>query len=155
MFLFKQHMVNQMKAYKRILLPVDFSEPCKVASDRAREVADLYDAEVIMLHVIDYLPPTYVSVQLPKEFASKEFLLDKAKKHLAEWASATGFEQSEQIIETGQPKKAIVNIIESLGCDLAILAPHADSAFVRFFGSVTNAVAQNSNCDILVVRAES
>ena len=141
-----------MNAYKKILLPIDFSPACELAAERARDMAEFYGAELSAIHVIDYLPPAYVTVELPKELSSKEFLLEKATTHLKEWVVKNGLEKCERIIETGQPKKVLTQIIKDREFDLVILVPHTDSAFVRFFGSVTNAVAQNTECDVLILR---
>jgi universal stress protein A len=143
-----------MSGYNHILVPTDLSENVNPAARQAKEIATLHDAKITLLHIINYLPPGYVSVELPAEFASKEFLLEKAKKRMAEWADSQGLGDCEQIIETGQPKKIIVNLMEQKECDLVVLAPHDESGFTRFFGSVTNAVAQSAKSDVLIVRPE-
>lgn len=143
-----------MNAYKHILVPTDFTESCKRATERAREVAEFYKADITFLHIINYLPPGYVAVELPAEYASKEFLMDKAGKLLDEWADEHGLGNSKKIVETGQPKKVIVKTMQSTECDLVVLAPHAESGFAQFFGSVTNAVAQSTKGDVLIVRTE-
>jgi len=143
-----------MTSYKHILVPTDLSDSCNPAAQQAKELAALYDAKVTLVHIINYLPPGYVSVELPAEFASKEFLLKKAKVRMEEWAESQGLGDCERIIETGQPKKVIVQLMEDQKCDLVVLAPHDESGFTRFFGSVTNAVAQSAKADVLIVRPE-
>ena len=143
-----------MKAYKRILVPTDFTDSCKRAAERAREVARYYGSEITLLHIINYLPPGYVAVELPAEYASKEFLLGKARQLMDEWAAEQDLGDCEKIIETGQPKKIIVKTMEKINCDLVVLAPHAESGFAQFFGSVTNAVSQATKGDVLIVRPE-
>ena len=143
-----------MNSYKKILVPVDFSDPCKAACDRAKELAEHSDVKIIMLHIIDYILPNYASAELPQELVTRKTLMKKAKEQLEAWASKLGLESSEQIINIGKPKSEIAKMIECSHCDLVILAPHTDNAFARFFGSVTNSVAQNSDCDVLIVRKE-
>ncbi len=142
-----------MASYKKILLPVDFSKPTSHAAERARQLADHYGAELITLHVVDYIPPAYVSVELPSKAYTKEMLVEKATEYMKEWLEENGLQDRKNLIEVGKPKKIIPQVIDNLNIDLVVLAPHDDSAFVRLFGSVTNAVAQHTECDVLILKS--
>lgn len=141
-----------MNAYKNILLPLDFSKTSVYAAERAREIAHNYDADLIILHIINYLPPAYVAIELPAELRSKEFMLGKATSHINEWTAEHGLTGFRKIVEIGQPKKVITRVIKELAIDLVVLAPREDNSLVRLFGSVTNAVVHHNDCDVLILR---
>ena len=45
-----------MREYKKILLAVDITEGSEKIAERARDVAERYGAEAILLHVVEYVP---------------------------------------------------------------------------------------------------
>ena len=68
--------------YLNILVPVDFSEPNKLAIRKAKEVQGDGNADLILAHVIDYAPPSYVKPLLPDLLASEEVMIERAQAHL-------------------------------------------------------------------------
>ena len=141
-----------MKSYKKILVPTDLTESCAVAAQQAKQIAEAFGGEVNVLHIIDYLPPAYVAVELPAEFASKKFVVERATASLNEWADKNGLSDCNKVVDTGHPKKTILKQIKDLEPDLVVLAPHHEDGLSLFFGSVTNAVAQSADVDILIAR---
>ena len=112
-----------MSLYRNILVPTDFSSRCAGAAQRARNLSALSDGNITLLHVIDYLPPGYAAVELPRELVSKEFMVEKAKAHLDEWASENGLDDCEKIVEAGHPKRSVVEYAERTNADVVVLAP--------------------------------
>ena len=45
-----------MREYKKILLAVDITEGSEKIAERARDVAERYGAEGILMHVVEYVP---------------------------------------------------------------------------------------------------
>ncbi|MBX2869524.1 MAG: universal stress protein [Acidiferrobacterales bacterium] len=141
-----------MKTYTHILLPLDFSEKAVCAAERARELAHFYDANLSILHAIDYMPPTYMAAEIPATLSSKAYLVEKARAHLDQWATENDLEDCLKIVEIGPPKRVIIQAIKDNAYDLVLLSPNDNSVIGRFFGSVTNAIAQNTDCDVLILR---
>ncbi len=141
-----------MKTYKKILLPLDFSKNSAYAAERAKELAQFYGAELCVLHIIDYIPPIYVAAEIPAELSSEKKLTAKAQAHLDEWTNDHGLTDCPRMVEIGQPRKIIPKLIKDMNFDLVLLTPNDDNVIVRFFGSVSNAVAQHSDCDVLILR---
>ncbi len=46
-----------MSNYKTILIPTDLSEASEPAADRAKSLADLSGAKIVLLHIVDYFLP--------------------------------------------------------------------------------------------------
>ena len=138
--------------YQHILLPVDFSESNILAAKQTGMLAEFNNAKVTLLHVVNYLPPRYISIELPAKLSSSEFVTSEARAHLNEWSKQQNMAEHDQVIEVGSPKKIILALTEKLGIDLIVLSPNKESGLVRLFGSVTNAVAQTCKCSVLIVK---
>ena len=141
-----------MRHFERILLCTDFSDSCENAAARARMLKHCCGAELTLVHVINYVPPAYMGVELPPMYTSTDDMEESARNHLSEWANAHELSDCQQVVETGSVKKKIVEIADQMGVDLVVLGAHGDSGIARMFGSVAHSVAQHVSCDALVVR---
>ena len=141
-----------MDNYKHILTCVDFSDPSDRAAERAKSLAENYDAKITLLHIVNYTPPVYMGVELPASVASGELLEKGARKHMTEWAESMGLSHCDQVVVSGQARNAIVNACADKDIDLVVLGAHGETGLTRLFGSVANYVTQHVECDSLIVR---
>ena len=141
-----------MTPYNHILVTTDFSKQCSAAAQRARQLASELETGITLLHVVNYIPPSYVAIELPAKTLTTEFILEKAQSRMDEWADENGLSDCDKTITIGHPKHAILDHAREIGVDLVVMAPNMESKFVHLFGSVTNAVSQSANCDVLIVR---
>ena len=77
-----------MKNYTHILLAVDFSDHADAVTERARDLADKYQAKISLLHVVDNLPivDTLDGTIIPYEIDLTEQLMESAKLRLEKLA---------------------------------------------------------------------
>lgn len=141
-----------MSTYQHILVPTDFSKYSEAAAERAVELAGLYGARVSLLHVVDYVPPRYVTVTLPEEYASESKLVERAGKYLAEWAQRVGLGDADKKVGVGSPKDQIIQAAKNLNADLIVVGSHGERGLGALIGSTTNAVLHQAPCDILSVQ---
>ncbi len=144
-----------MKSYKRILVPTDFSKPSETAAARALNLVKCFDAELTVIHIVDYVPPGYAAAELPRSLASEDALIDRASKYLADWMQNNGLAKSKHIIRTGSPKRRIVEAAKQSGTDLIVMGTHGERGLAKLLGSTTQAVMQDADCDVLAVRAQN
>jgi len=81
-----------MKAYKNVLIAIDFSESANQVIDRALEIAKQTNAKVSLLHVVDHLPPLGFGEEpliAPDWMIPEQQLLDEAKKIPAQFRRQT------------------------------------------------------------------
>ena len=45
-----------MNGYKKILLVVDLSADSSVIGERAKAIANCYQSDIVLLHVVEYVP---------------------------------------------------------------------------------------------------
>jgi nucleotide-binding universal stress UspA family protein len=141
---------------KNILVPIDFSDPCKQALKYATALAGQFDASLTLLHVIEFdivlsdLGPAGVSF-VEIETKSKESSL----KQLADWVAAEvgNRVQTETLIRTGRPYWEIVEMARSTPADLILIASHGHSSLAHVvLGSTVEHVVRHAPCPVLVIR---
>jgi nucleotide-binding universal stress UspA family protein len=144
--------------FRRILCPLDFSEPSQKALKAAVELAGQFPAELVLLHVI---PPTAPGIPADPAFAFaghenyEEALRIHAKAELT--LAAQGLPEglpSRNVIGTGHAADEIVRLAHEEAVDLIVIATHGLTGWRRLvFGSVAEKVIRHAELPVLVVPA--
>lgn len=141
--------------FRKILCPVDFSEPSREALKTAARLAADATAELTLVHV--WQSP----VRLSEETLMQSDLLEHERKQaetaLAGWkaeAESVGAKSVTIKVLAGLPWRVIVDEIASTpGYDLVVLGTHGRSGIMRvLLGSVAERVARHADCPVLLVR---
>jgi nucleotide-binding universal stress UspA family protein len=145
-----------MIGIRRILCPTDFSDPARHALDHAKALAQQYEAELTLLHVVSFaqlpaptFPPYYGyrGVQAPK-------VRDDLIRELEQLASVSRSEglQTRLLLQDGEVAKRILEQAREMSADLVVLGTHGSSGFERLvLGSVTEKVLRTAPCPVLTV----
>ncbi|WP_255149690.1 universal stress protein [Halorarius halobius] len=144
---------------RRVLVPLDDSPMADRALKQALE--DYPDAELHLLHVIDYVEAGYAAspdmgmgayIDEWEEAARNraEARFDEAR----ETARAEEFDGDvETAIEVGPPSRTIVDYAEEHDMDYVVMGSHGRSGVSRvLLGSVAESVVRRAPCPVLVVR---
>ena len=137
---------------KRVLVPVDFSEPSRKALYYALWLARPFDAEVRLLHVVEalVLPPDVEVLDL-EVFART--LNDEAAKCLSKWRKEVASESPvEEELRAGTPYREIVAAAGERNMDLIVMGPGRTGLAGLLIGSTAERVAHHAPCPVLVVR---
>jgi len=145
-----------MLIIKKILCPVDFSEPSLKGLDYAADFANLFQAELTVVYVLPLLPPTpsdpntffkvpeyerIVHAESEKEL--KEIVALRIPKNL----------NVRSYIGHGNPAKEIVRIAEEMNADLIVIATQGHTGWHHFvMGSVAEKVIRHAHCPVFAVR---
>lgn len=138
---------------RRILCPVDFSEPSTRAMEHAVRMASFFEATVHVLHVVptmfDAIEPVLIAPaetpEGPREKAARE--LAAFVQPFREWHVPI-----EQTICLGSPARDIEAAAAELPADLVVMGTHGRSGLARFvFGSVTERVMNHVACPVLAI----
>jgi universal stress protein A len=138
-----------MSAYKHILVPTDFSDYSRHAADRALELARVFAARLSVVHVVDYLPPAFISAQ--SEHTSAPEIIERAAAYLGEWANEAGLGDAEQLVTSGPAGKEIANTAKAKDVDLIVIGTSGEGGMKRLLGSTTRGVMHDSPCDVLSI----
>jgi len=143
---------------KNILVPIDLDDYAKKTVDQALALANIFDARIHLLHVIERIIPD--SLNLTKTDMRKFFELDPdAKKHATElMLDLVGDDirpgMHLQLVEIGDPQTEIIRYADKNKIDLIMMATRGFSKFDYFWswGSISEKVVRHANCPVLVIR---
>lgn len=144
--------------FRRILVPVDFSEHSNVSLVYANELAGMYDASIDVLHILEetVLPHVYgiepVAVALPE----LEDRTEQALEELTQTVKDTGGDgvPVELHVVVGHPSSDIIQFATQHQTDLIIIGTHGRSRLMRLLlGSVTEKVVRHAPCPVFTVKS--
>jgi len=144
-----------MENYKHILLAVDFYEHCEAIANRAKDLANRYQANLSIIHVVD-LPITEAGygADIPFNMDLTTELMAGAKKRLTKLAEKLGVTDDRLWLEMGSPKTEIIRVAEENNVDLIVVGSHGRHGLALLLGSTANGVLHHATCDVLAVRLE-
>ncbi len=146
-----------MPQISRIVVPIDFSEYSKKAFRYAIDLAQTFDAEMILVYVVEPIiyPADFSFGQLALPSMERE-LQDRGreqldtliKKEVPEGISARS------VIRSGKPFVEIIQTANDEQADLIIIATHGHSGIEHaLFGSTAEKVVRKSVCPVLSIRS--
>ena len=137
--------------FKTTLVPVDGSRCSKKALQRAIEIAHAFDSKIILLYVAEKSSINLLDrkeyMAMLRKFGKKT--LDDANKKLAknEIIGKSFLKEGRSIVSE------IEKIVKSEKCNLVIVGNKGLGPVTGFLlGSVSNKLAQRSNCSLLIVK---
>ena len=134
---------------KRILVPIDFSSHSMNALRYARELAQQFGAQLLLLHVIE--PLQFITVA--DVYDEQRRLSDAALAHLGEDLTRQGV-KAQLVVEAGVPSHVIAATGERSGVDLIVIGTHGRTGLAHVvIGSVAERVVRTATCPVLTVRS--
>ena len=145
-----------MDNIKKILVTTDFSDTSHAAFSLARRLAETFEAEIILLYILEVLlPPPVVEPGGLGGVAFDQQQADSASTQIEETAALLG-KDVETVITTGIPHVKIVQFAEDNEIDLIVMATHGRGFFSHaLLGSTTERVVRRAACPVLTVRDET
>jgi len=142
-------------SFKKILVPIDFSDPSRVALHQADKLAGP-DSTLVLLHVnpiggFVIMDWTYT---IPPEAISK--MQTSAGEELERWAKdlKTPTAKIKSEVALGDAANEIIHHSEK--CDLVVMGTHGRRGISRFLlGSVAERVVRGAQCSVLIARAKA
>ena len=143
--------------YQRILFPTDGSDITAKALQTALKLAQLCNAELHALAVMEPFPYSAISEMQPvppQEFFDAQQRVASARvKTVVDAAAAAGVRCQAFSVEALHPWEAILDHGKAQACDLVVMASHGRRGVsALLLGSETQKVLTHSNLPVLVVR---
>ena len=138
---------------KRILVPIDFSDPSRQALKEAVVIAKERGARLTLLHVhaiTEVAMLEFVYVEPPDKVAE---VVAAAQRQLDVWVKDEGLApgRADATVVTGSPVREILRASETH--DLIVMGTHGRSGLSHFLlGSVAERTIQGAQCSVLVVK---
>ena len=151
----KENSLNKKKTgFKKILVPTDFSASSKAALDYAAVIAEAFQSEIALIHVIDSLAYSVTDTLIVVDHqaalkATAEALIDNLYKECIE----RGLSATKAVVD-GTPYREIIKKAEAEQVDLIVMGTHGRTGFERLLlGSVAEKVVRMSSAPVLTVRS--
>jgi len=158
-------MISQIK---KILYATDLSKNSVYAYRYAMDMAEKYKAEIIILHVIEPIPPQvkhYVSIYVDeakweeKIKTEQEMAIEKIKKRLQEFCNRESQDDprcilmvSKILVQPGHPVEEILKAADEEACEVIILGTHGKGFLKQtFLGSVARSVLDRSRKPVFII----
>lgn len=134
-----------------ILVPVDFSAPSLAALPHALALAQQYDAQLTLLHVIEPLHPDMLIDLTETQHTARAAAHQRLTKLWEDTKKA--WPRTGRELRTGHPVTTINALAKRTNADLVVLGTHGRTGWKRgLMGSVAERVVQLAPCPVLVVR---
>lgn len=148
--------------YSNIIVAVDFSPHSLAAVRRALELANLYLAQLTLIHVIneeylydvlygpgDMMMAGYTSPQ--NASATEDVLRERAEANIEALRNTLEQPLVEAEIMVGTPSNTILSFAEAKKADLIVIGTHGRRGLARLLGSTAITVMTKSRCDVLSI----
>jgi len=132
----------------RILVPIDFSEDSLNALSSARGLAEPFDAELLLLYVIE--PIHFITVS--DVYDEQRRLSDAELTRIGADLREAG-QRFRLMVKGGVPSRVIVDTAKRSSADMIVLGTHGRTGLAHMLiGSVAEKVVRTAGCPVLVVR---
>lgn len=140
---------------RQIVVPVDFSEPCRKTLRYAKGFAQQFGAKLLLLHVVEPMvyPADFGYMPIDPETIESERVEDlKAElKRFAE--SLPAGVEVETAVLLGRAWKVITDFASEKAADLVVISTHGYTGLQHaLLGSVAEKIVRHAHCPVLVVR---
>lgn len=140
-------------AIRTIMVALAFEEDGQRIADRAVQLANDHDAQLIGVHVLENLQ--FLEAGFPSSVdmdALVTLVRDESHQRLRDWLNASTTPAATKV-ETGKPYAAIEALAASHSADLIVMGPGvARTLREKVFGSTADRVVRCAPCSVLVVR---
>jgi universal stress protein A len=133
---------------------VDYTKHSVYVAEKARVLANKYQAKLSVIHVLDNIPmpdTNYGTVIALDQIAPDE-LLEAEKIKFMELGDQLAIDVVNRWMVWGIPTQEIINIADQEQVDLIIVGSHGRHGLALLLGSTANSVLHHAKCDVMAVR---
>src|ERR1035437_3168308 len=144
----KKHNKNE------ILVPIDFTEQSLIALGQSYNLAKEYNAELVLLYVIDdgNVLPTFITGKLQNEMKKN---IQKKLDNLAADIEKKRDVKGDTMIAKGKPYEKIIEVRDMLGAIMIIMGHNSRKEIsVRFIGSNALRVVREAECPVITIKGK-
>ena len=138
--------------FKKILVPMDFSDYSRQAAKQAPKIAQKFGASIEFLNVIEQqMHPAFYAGGIESLFEVDPEIRPRTLELMKKTTGAVPGETVYKVLE-GSPHKTIVDEAEENGVDLIVMATHGYNYLDHLLlGSTTERVVSHAPCAVLTI----
>jgi universal stress protein A len=143
-----------MSDYQHVLVAVDYTKHSVYVAEKARVLANKYQAKLSVIHVLDNIPmpDTNYGTVIALDQISADELLEAEKIKFMELGDQLAIDVVNRWMVWGIPTQEIINIADQEQVDLIIVGSHGRHGLALLLGSTANSVLHHAKCDVMAVR---
>ena len=141
-----------MSDYRKILLAVDLSDDSEIIGKRAVDMANRYQAEICLVHVVEYVPVEPMGEALLPSVQIEDELVKSAKTRFEALAASLGLGDAPRYVEVGNIKAEVIRVARDQECDLIVLGCRERHGLAIIINFTEDTMLHAAPCDVLAVR---
>jgi len=147
-------------SYKRILVPVDFSDTSRKAFYVALKYAKVFDADTYVLHIVEPMDSFDSSGSVEQTTSDLTRVEQGTKRRVNELFERAGLAEVDRRrvftdIRAGKPWKEILRFVAENNTDLIVMGSHGETSFRDILmGSTTERVVRRAPCHVLCIKPD-
>lgn len=142
-----------MNNYQNILLAIDFSDDGHYVAERAKHLANQFNAHLHIIHVLDNIPmpdtPYGTVVSLDQD--SSDDLLEAEKNKLKQISDRLDIIPARRWMVWGEPQQEITQFAAQQQIDLIVVGSHGRHGLAVLMGSTAKGILYHADCDVLAI----
>jgi universal stress protein A len=141
-----------MDAYQRILLSLDLSDGSERVARAAKRIAGYSNAEIIALHVVEFVPLEPMGETLMPSANIEADLVARARTRLADLTMQWAMERTTCRVEAGNTKAEILRVAKETAVDLIVVGSRERHGLAILVNFTEDTVLHAAHCDVLAIR---
>ncbi len=141
-----------MAGYKKILVLLDLTDASEQIAAAGRDMAARSNAEMVMLHVVEFVPAEPMGETLMPSVQIEEGLMERSRVKLGELSARMGLPSAKLRVEAGSKKTEILRIAKEEAVDLIVLGSRVRHGLGILVNFTEDTVLHAAHCDVLAIR---
>lgn len=146
--------------FKKILIPLDGSDPSWQAFEYALEIGRKFNSNLVVVHVIQpFYDASFLAIPLDSSVFTEqlqelkqeaEMILNRAVEKAGNYPATI-----EKIIDNGHPSERILSMSKEKKCDAIVIGSRGLSGIAEFvLGSVSSNIAHYAKIPVLIIKCD-
>jgi universal stress protein A len=142
-----------MPGYRKVLVLLDLAAGSERVYAAARDIAAHSNADIVALHVVEYVPVEPMGESLlPTQIDIETSLTERAGPLLDDLAKRYGTATTRSRVEVGNTKAQILAVADDEKPDLIVLGSRERHGLAVLVNFTEDTVLHAAHCDVLAVR---
>jgi universal stress protein A len=141
-----------MPAYQRVLVVLDLSADSEQVAVAGRDIAAHSQGQVILLHVVEFVPVEPMGETLMPTVQIEEELVDRSSAKIKDLAARLGLGAATLLVKAGNTKAEILNVAKEYVADLIVVGSRERHGVAILVNFTEDTVLHAAHCDVLAVR---
>jgi universal stress protein A len=141
-----------MAAYQKVLVVLDLSTDSEQVAAAGRDMAAHSQAQIILLHVVEFMPVEPMGETLMPTVQIEEELVKRSNAKLQDLATRLGLGGATLLVKAGNIKAEILSVAKDFAADLIVVGSRERHGVAILVNFTEDTVLHAAHCDVLAVR---